>query len=103
MLKKIFIAAFMINLIVAQNVSAEEILVYENDTYSCYVIPETFENKTVYRDNRAFDVKVKLVYVDGYFYENNYSFWENDAIVWYKVEGVEDVFTISESEPAAAI
>ena len=103
MLKKIFIAAFMINLIVAQNVSAEEILVYENDTYSCYVIPETFENKTVYRDNRAFDVKVKLVYVDGYFNENNYSFWENDGIVWYQLEGSPNTFTINETESAAEI
>lgn len=103
MLKKIFIAAFMLSLITFQNVSAQEVWIFtDNVGYSYYVETETLVNKTEYRINRKFDVTVRIVsdYSDS---EKNYSFWENDGIVWYKVEGVKDVFIIAESEPATAI
>ncbi len=104
MLKKILIAVFMMTLFITQNVSAQDVWIFTDDVgYEYYVESETLVNKTEYRLNRKFDVTVKLVNRDSSFDEKNYSFWENDAIVWYKVEGVEDVFTIAESKPAAAI
>ena len=83
MLKKIFIAAFMMTLIFAQNVSAQDVLVYETDGYSYRVITETFENKTVYRDNRAFNVKVKIFYRENLREELPFMFWENDGLIWF--------------------
>ena len=83
MLKKILIAVFMTTLFITQNVSAQDVLVYEADGYSYYVVTETFENKTVYRDNRAFEVAVKIFYLENLREELPFNFWENDGIIWF--------------------
>ena len=85
MLKKIFIAAFMIMLIVAQNVSAQDVLVYtdEQNDYSYYVDTDSFVNKTIYHDNRAFDVKVTILWRGDSPKEVTYSMWENDGLIWF--------------------
>ena len=47
MLKKIFIAAFMMTLIFSQNVSAQEVLIYsDDDDYTYYVVTESIVNRT---------------------------------------------------------
>lgn len=83
MLRKIFIAAFMMMLIAAQNVSAKEVLVHSDEDYSYYVIEESIVNRTEYRDNRTLDVTVKILYCDSSPREIDYSMWENDGIIWY--------------------
>ena len=62
MLQKIFIAAFIMTLIITKNVSAQEVLVYndKNYDYKFYVITESIVNHTIYHDNRTFDVLVRI-------------------------------------------
>ena len=96
MLKKIFCAAVFIATIyyaavflLINSASAQDVCI---DTYSsrvqCYVMTETFVNNTQYRDNRAFSVKVKLV--GATVAVNEYSFHENDGLVWFSVDGSKD-------------
>ena len=87
MLKKIFIAAFILALAVTKNVFAQDVWVYsdEQNEYSYYVATETFVNKTIYNDNRAFDVKVTVLHHNDSPEEFMYSMWENDGLVWYSV------------------
>ena len=87
MLKKIFIAAFILALAFTKNVSAQDVWVYtdEQNEYSYYVATETFVNKTIYNDNRAFDVKVTILWRGDSPKEITYSMWENDGLVWYSV------------------
>ena len=103
MLKKIFIAAFMLALTVTQNVSAEEVFIFHDAGYDYYVLTETFNNKTKYRDNRAFDVTVKTLYNKRSSREMVYSFWENDGIVWYKFAGNDESYPIFDRDPALRI
>lgn len=94
MLKKIFCAAIMaITIFIGAKVSAEDVFVYSysNGTY-CYVMTETFVNRTQYRDNRAFSVDVKFTRYNQTLAVNNYSFRENDGIIWYGVDGGADDF-----------
>lgn len=85
MLKYIF--TFFILLALTQNVSANDVLVFSDDYYDFYVDTLTFSNKTVYRDNRAFDVNVGIV--DKQKASSplivRYSMWENDGLIWYTV------------------
>ncbi len=85
MLKKIFIAAFMLTLVTAQNVSAREVSVYteEYTGYNFRVITETILNRTEYRDNRTFDVVVRIYRNGNFDSEILYQMWENDGLTWY--------------------
>lgn len=88
MLKKIFCIIVVLAALVG-NASAAEVPI---ETYSsrvkCYVLTETFVNRTQYRDNRAFSVDVK--FVGAATLVNNYSFRENDGLIWLSVNGEED-------------
>ena len=103
MLKKIFIATFIMAIAVTQNVSAKEVFVFNDAGYDYYVLTETFKNKTKYRNNRAFNVTVKTVYKKTSTLEMNYSFWENDGIVWYKFAGNEESYPAFDRDPALRI
>ena len=87
MLKKILIATFMLALIATKNVFAQDVWVYtdEQNDYSYYVATESFVNKTIYNNNRAFDVKVTILWRGDSPEEVTYSMWENDGLVWYNV------------------
>lgn len=93
MLKKIFCAVVLATIIFAGNAtaSAEDVPI---ESYSsrvkCYVMTETFINRTQYRDNRAFSVDVK--FVGATTVVSNYSFRENDGFIWYSVDGREEGF-----------
>ena len=51
----------MMTLIFSQNVSAKEFLVYKDSYgYKFYVVTESIVNRTEYRDNRTFDVTVRI-------------------------------------------
>lgn len=104
MLKKFFIAAFMLALIATKNVSAQDIWVYtdEQNDYSYYVATETFVNKTTYDNNRAFDVKVTILWHNDSPKELMYSFWENDGLVWYTTGAGEGMHPAN-IEPAQSI
>ena len=102
MLKKIFFAAFVMTLLVAQNVSAQEVFVCAKDGYSYYVDEDTFINKTEYRDNRAFDVTVSI-YRAAYHEKLLYSFWENDGLVWFSNGEGTGMHSVEGFEPAKRI
>ncbi len=104
MLKKIFcttviLAAILGSLylvavhMVVNSAAAQDIAI---PTYSsrvqCYVMTETFVNKTQYRDNRAFEVDVKFVNAAEEIFIENYSFRENDGFIYYSVNGGADNF-----------
>lgn len=103
MLKKIFIAAFMLTLVTVQNVSAQEVFVYSDDDYNYYVITESIVNRTEYRDNRAFDVTVSIRYLDSFERRLDYSMWENDGITWYTTGVGQGMHAVSDIEPMASI
>lgn len=104
MLKKILIAAFMLMLVTAQSVSAREVLVYsDDDDYTYYVITESIVNRTEYRDNRAFDVTVRIRYLNSFERELNYSMWENDGITWYTTGAGEGMHPVRDIEPMASV
>ena len=54
----------------------------------CFVMTETFINRTQYRDNRSFGVDVK--FVGATVVVNNYSFRENDGLIWFNIDGGTD-------------
>ena len=94
MLRKIFCAALMstmIFLVGNAKVFAEDVPI---ETYSsrvqCFVMTETFINRTQCRDNRAFSVDVK--FVGATVVVSNYSFRENDGLIWFSVDGGEESF-----------
>jgi len=104
MLKKIFCAAVMLASILGSlyiaavyllinSASAQDVWI---PTYSsrvqCYVMTETFVNKTEYRANRAFEVDVKFVNAAEETFIENYSFRENDGLIYYSVNGGADNF-----------
>ena len=89
MLQKIFGAVVLtVVMFVGATASAEDVPI---ESYSsrvkCYVMTETFINRTQYRDNRAFSVDVK--FVGASVAVSNYSFRENDGLIWYGVDGIE--------------
>ena len=89
MLKKIFGAVVTaVFMFVGATVYAQDVPI---ESYSsrvkCYVMTETFVNRTQYRDNRAFSVDVK--FVGASVAVHNYSFRENDGLIWYGVDGTE--------------
>lgn len=98
MLKKIFCAAVVLAvlygvavLLVVNRAAAQDVWI---ESYSsrvqCYVMTETFINRTQYRDNRTFSVDVK--FVGATVAVHNYSFRENDGLIWFSVDGgAEDV------------
>lgn len=85
MLKKIFIAAFIMALAIMKNVSAQEVLVYndKNYDYKFYVITESIVNRTMYRDNRTFDVLIRIYCQENFDSDVLYQMWENDGLIWY--------------------
>lgn len=85
MLKKIFIPTFIFALIFTKIVAAQDIWVFtdEQNEYSYYIDTDSFVNKTIYHDNRAFDVKVTILWRGDSPKEVIYSMWENDGLVWY--------------------
>ncbi len=96
MLKKFFCVAIVLAtfygaavLLVVNRAAAQDIWI---ESYSsrvqCYVMTETFINRTQYRDNRAFSVDVK--FVGATVAVHNYSFRENDGIIWFNVNGGAD-------------
>ncbi|MBR1807599.1 MAG: hypothetical protein IJ774_14610 [Selenomonadaceae bacterium] len=100
--KKIFCAAltvaivyFAAVLIFVNAASAEDVWI---DSYSsrvqCYVMTDTFVNRTQYRDNRAFSVDVK--FVGATVAVHNYSFRENDGLIYFSVDGGADNFIDSD-------
>lgn len=93
MLKKIFCAAIILAmlygtavLLVVNRAAAQDVPI---ESYSsrvkCYVMTESFINRTQYRDNRAFSVDVK--FVGATVAVSNYSFRENDGLIWYSIDG----------------
>ena len=104
MLKKIFIAAFMLAFFTIQSASAQEVLVYsDDDNYNYYVITESIVNRTEYRDNRAFDVTVSIRYLNSFERELNYSMWENDGITWYTTGAGQGMHAVRDIEPMASV
>ena len=93
MLKKIFCAAFLsvaILLVGPAQVSAKDVWVYvDGRGTEFYVMDDTIVNKST-RYNRNFDVKVKAVRQNAtkVFSVNvhQYSFSENDGMVFYTVD-----------------
>ena len=76
----------MMTLIVSQNVSAKEFLVYKDSYgYKFYVVTESIINRTEYRDNRAFEVLVKIYRNEKFDSALPYQMWENDGIIWYTI------------------
>ena len=89
---KIFLCALVTAMLILcgnVEVQAEDVPI---ETYSsrvkCYVMTETFINRTKYRDNRAFSVDVKFVGATEAV--SNYSFRENDGLIWYSIDGGAD-------------
>ena len=104
MLKKIFIATFMATLIFSQNVSAQEVLVFsDDDDYNYYVITESIINRTEYRDNRTFDVTVRIRYRNDFHSDQFYCMWENDGITWYSEGYGKGMRPIGNIEPMASV
>ena len=91
MLKKIFCAALMATILISAKVSAEDVWVCNDGVRDYYVQTESFINRTQYRDNRKFTVDVSLVYGLGA-ERKNYSFRENDGLIYCNVDGGEDLF-----------
>jgi len=95
--KKIFCAALTIAaiyfaavLIFVNAAAAEDVWIHSAADYDYYVMTDTFVNRTQYRDNRAFSVDVKFV---GETVEvHNYSFRENDGLIYFNVDGGADNF-----------
>ena len=103
--KKIFCAAltvatvyFAAVLIFVNAASAEDVWIYtsegEGGAWQYYVMTDTFVNRTQYRDNRAFSVKVKAFCVNTPedVRENTWSFRENDGLIYFSVDGGADDF-----------
>ena len=89
MLKKIICAALMAATVIFvgnAKIFAQDVPI---ETYSsrvrCFVMTETFINRTQYRDNRSFGVDVK--FVGATVVVNNYSFRENDGLIFYSIDG----------------
>lgn len=79
-------------LVVGATVSAEEVLIHKfDDGTRCCVLTETFINRTQYRDNRAFSVDVAFILGLGAD-KKNYSFRENDGLIYFSVDGGADNF-----------
>lgn len=104
MLKKIFVVACLLTAIIFggnPEVSAQEVPIQSfSSRVQCYVLTETFVNKTQYRNNRTFSVDVKFVGATERIC--TYAFRENDCMVFYSVDGGEDEL-ITEDEFAEAI
>ena len=76
---------------VGATASAEDVPI---ESYSsrvkCYVMTETFINRTQYRDTRAFSVDVK--FGGASVAVSNYSFRENDGLIYCNIDGGKDIF-----------
>ena len=104
MLKKIFIAAFMLALVTAQNVSAQEVLIYsDDDDYTYYVVTESIINRTQYRDNRTFDVTLRIYFRQNFDCEFPYQMWENDGIIWYTTGAGKGMYPVNDTEPMNSV
>ena len=95
--KKIFCAAltvaaiyFAAVLIFVNAAAAEDVWIHSVANCDCYVITDTFVNRTQYRDNRTFSVDVK--FVGETVALHNYSFRENDGLIYFSVDGGADNF-----------
>ena len=92
MLKKILIAVFMMTLIVAQNVFAQDVWVYtdRNSGIEYYVMTETAKyNSPKYAI--TVDVKVKYVRNSKLLGVHDYNFYSGEAVTTYKVDGKQRV------------
>ena len=96
MLKKIFCAAVLLAIIyytatflLINSAAAQDVWIPSySSRVQCYVMTETFVNRTQYRDNRAFSVDVK--FVGATVAVHTYSFHENDGLIWFSVDGGND-------------
>ena len=93
MLKKFFCAAFILATIVFGNVevSAQDFWVNTENGIEYYVMDETFNNQTQYRNNRQFTVDVKLVRNQKADIKT-FSFRENDGMIFHSIDGNERDF-----------
>lgn len=98
MLRKIFVAAFLLTSLVLSNyASAQDCWVFTDEGgIEYYVMDETTVNKTQYRDNRQFTVDVKLVRNSAADIKT-FSFRENDGIIFYGIDGNEKGFAHKET------
>ena len=88
MLKKIFCTAFMAAIILVNaQVSAKDVWVFHDKCADYYVKTETFVNRTMYRKNRCFEVDVVTFVELGKEFTNIYSFYEDDDIIWFSIDG----------------
>lgn len=94
MLKKLFcVTLIMAALLVVGNVKvfAQDVWVYTDGRGTeFYVMNETIVNRTKFRNNRNFDVKVKAVRQNSTkvfsVKVHQYSFSENDGMVFYSID-----------------
>jgi len=98
MLKKIFCAAVVLAtlycaavLLLVDSASAQDVWVCNDGKQDYYVQTESFVNRTQYRDNRQFTVDVSIVRGSGA-ERKNYSFRENDGLIYCNIDGGEDIF-----------
>jgi len=98
MLKKIFCAAVVLAtlycaavLLLVDSAAAQDVWVCNDGKQDYYVQTESFVNRTQYRDNRQFTVDVSIVRGSGA-ERKNYSFRENDGLIYCNIDGGEDIF-----------
>jgi len=98
MLKKIFCAAVVLAtlycaavLLLVDSAAAQDVWVCNDGKQDYYVQTESFVNRTQYRANRQFTVDVSIVRGSGA-ERKNYSFRENDGLIYCNIDGGEDIF-----------
>ena len=98
MLKKIFCAAVVLAtlycaavLLLVDSAAAQDVWVCNDGKQDYYVQTESFVNRTQYRANRKFSVDVAVVRGGGA-ERKNYSFRENDGLIYCNIDGGEDIF-----------
>lgn len=110
MLKKIFCAAVLLSctlymaatFILINAASAQDVWVGTEGGVYYYVMDETFVNKTQYRDNRSFEVDVKLVRGDDCRI-SKMSFYENDGLIFFSYGGNDKSFPVYKNTTAKNI
>lgn len=92
MFRKIFVAAFLLtSLMLGNYASAQDFWVDTKDGIDYYIVEETFDNQTQYRNNRQFTVDVKLVR-NSEATVKTFSFRENDGMIFHSIDGSERDF-----------
>ena len=87
----IYVVVFTATSLLINSASAQDVWVVSENGIDYYVMDETFNNQTQYRDNRQFTVDVKLVR-DKEAVIKTFSFRENDGLIQCSIDGEEREF-----------